>query len=402
MASFGLIPTSPAVRGACGLAALLALAAGAATVSGQQAEPAGEPKASVSERVLTAGLPRPDPEALTRWPEGPVRYLLSGREVRLYRRLTTDRERRAFIKQFWLRRDPNIDSLENEFRFAFWQRVAEANHLFTRTTTPGWLTDRGRFYITLGPPNELESTTMPNQRSGEAIVAPTASGSRSRGRKMGGDDVSETFRGLERWTYYTPPDSHLPPHFVFAFRLNSSGDYEWSTDSKDWSHFAGILSETVGPLTPEGIGSVTDPLPDAPVLQLYQDVAIAMDLGTISRVPDPDELLGELVTSEEFFGLIPFLLQVDYYKTSGPTTLAVFTIGFSWPATAPCSPRRITTRWSSSFTSASRPCGREPTTPPSGSWTGRRTASAPTGSESACRPFLTRGCHSRHSPWPGA
>jgi hypothetical protein len=72
---------------------------------------------------------------------------------------------------------------------------------------------------------------------------------------------------------------------------------------------------------------VTDPEPDAPVVELYQDVAVAMDLGTISRVPDPEELLGELVTSEEFFGLIPFLLQVDYYKTAGATTLAVFTIG---------------------------------------------------------------------------
>ncbi len=267
-----------------------------------------------------------------------MRYILSGPETRLYRKLESDRERRAFIKQFWLRRDPNVNSMENEFRFDYWSRVAEANHLFTRTTVPGWKTDRGRFYIMLGPPDEVDADTMPGQRPGQIFVAPTSEG-RNEVVMFGGNRPGETFHGLERWIYRNRPGDRLPPNFILAFRQGPGGDYELSDDSRDWTMFQNMLSEVVRPVfITEAGGISTDPDPDSPLITLYQDVAVALDLGQLTRAPAPDELLGELVTSEEFFGRIPFLLQTDYYKTAGENTLAVFTVGVEAGAFSPGPP----------------------------------------------------------------
>lgn len=337
--------TSPCKNGMGPAMMLLILAAGTwvspAAAPGQpagpdmeQPSPAGE--TSVMERILRKGLPRTDETSLQDWPAGPVRYILSGPETRLYRKLENDRQRRAFIQQFWSRRDPKIDSLENEYRFAFWSRVAAANQLFTRSTQPGWKTDRGRFYIMLGPPSELEADVMPNQRSGLAVSVPRQRGGGNAVRVYGGDKPGEAYHGLERWIYRNRPTSRLPPHFVLAFRLTPSGEYELSRDSRDWTLYQNMMSESVRAVVVDDVsGKAVDPGRQASLLNLYQDVAVALDLGTLTHVPQPDELLGELVTSEEFFGRIPFLLRSDFYKTTGSDTLVVFTVGADATSFAP-------------------------------------------------------------------
>jgi hypothetical protein len=168
---------------------------------------------------------------------------------------------------------------------------------------------------------------MPNQRTGVRIVTPTFNDGQE-ARVLGGDAPSETFRGLDRWIYRSRPGQRLRPNFVLAFRLTAAGDYELSTDSRDWALFQDMLSEATGPLPGLDLGGLpSDPGQNSALLELYSDLAVALDLGSITSVPTPAQLLGELVTSEEFFGLIPFLLQADYYKTTGADTLAVFTIG---------------------------------------------------------------------------
>ena len=73
-----------------------------------------------------------------------------------FKRLSTDGERENFIEQFWLKRDPTPDTIENEFKEEHYRRIAYANDRFA-SQLPGWKTDRGRIYITFGPPDELES-----------------------------------------------------------------------------------------------------------------------------------------------------------------------------------------------------------------------------------------------------
>jgi GWxTD domain-containing protein len=85
-----------------------------------------------------------------------VKYIISGEERKAFVDLGTPEEREQFIEQFWIRRDPTPDSIENEFREEHYRRIAYANERY-HSGVPGWRTDRGRVYIAYGPADEVES-----------------------------------------------------------------------------------------------------------------------------------------------------------------------------------------------------------------------------------------------------
>jgi GWxTD domain-containing protein len=91
-----------------------------------------------------------------KWLNEDVAYIISDEERAAFKRLMTDEEREQFIEQFWLRRDPTPDTVENEFKEEHYRRIAYTNENFA-SGIPGWKTDRGRIYITYGPPDEKDS-----------------------------------------------------------------------------------------------------------------------------------------------------------------------------------------------------------------------------------------------------
>ncbi len=78
-----------------------------------------------------------------------VRYLIGKQERKTFLNLTSDEERKAFIKEFWEKRDPDPQTEVNEFKEVYFERIDQANQLFGKN---GWITDRGRVLILLGPP----------------------------------------------------------------------------------------------------------------------------------------------------------------------------------------------------------------------------------------------------------
>jgi GWxTD domain-containing protein len=84
-----------------------------------------------------------------------VRYTISKDERKAFLNLPAS-ERGHFIEEFWRARDPDPETETNEFRMEYYRRIEEANRLFSATGAPGWLQDRGRIYILLGPPDERE------------------------------------------------------------------------------------------------------------------------------------------------------------------------------------------------------------------------------------------------------
>jgi len=84
-----------------------------------------------------------------------VRYLISNKERNEFVRLAAA-ERPGFIEAFWSARDPNPNTPENEFKVQYFRRIAEANRLFNEGggAEAGWLQDRGRMYVLLGPPSD--------------------------------------------------------------------------------------------------------------------------------------------------------------------------------------------------------------------------------------------------------
>ena len=108
--------------------------------------------------TVSAWQPKPPEKEnpYEKWLKEDVVYIIEADEKQAFQRLATDEEREKFIEQFWLRRDPTPGTPENEFKQEHYRRIAYANERFKSVNMPGWKTDRGRIYITYGPPDEIE------------------------------------------------------------------------------------------------------------------------------------------------------------------------------------------------------------------------------------------------------
>lgn len=140
-----------------------ALVLGGVAFAQKKASPAASPRETVA-KPLSDKERRKREEKLRKELEGPYRkwlsedvaYIITDEERQAFKRMQTDDERQQFIEQFWMRRDPTPDSAENEYKEEHYRRIAYANERFA-SGIPGWKTDRGRIYITFGPPAEIES-----------------------------------------------------------------------------------------------------------------------------------------------------------------------------------------------------------------------------------------------------
>src|SRR5215470_4686065 len=153
----------------CSSVALLAMAAGSGIALAQsdksdpktgsdsaQKETVAKPMTEKQRRRQEKKLQKELETPYKKWLNEDVAYIITDEERQAWKRLATDDERQQFIEQFWLRRDPTPDTEENEFKEEHYRRIAYANERFA-SGIPGWKTDRGRIYITFGPPDEIES-----------------------------------------------------------------------------------------------------------------------------------------------------------------------------------------------------------------------------------------------------
>jgi len=75
-------------------------------------------------------------------------------------------ERPAVWRNFWKATDPVAITPENEALDDYFRRVQQANNRFTDEGGPGWLTDRGEVFISLGEPDEVLDMSSGMDRSG--------------------------------------------------------------------------------------------------------------------------------------------------------------------------------------------------------------------------------------------
>ncbi len=182
--------------------------------------------------------------AFGKWLNEDVVYIIKGEEKSAFEHLRTDSEREQFIKQFWIRRDPTPSTPENEAKESHYRRIAYVNERFDAGTIPGWKSDRGRVYITYGPPDEIES-----HPSGAKYDRPSEQG--------GG--VTATFP-FEKWLYRRIPGVGNNVLIDFVDR-SGLGEYKQTSDPN------GSLFQSTTPgaqayvmITPERRASMGIPL----------------------------------------------------------------------------------------------------------------------------------------------
>ncbi|MEW5795706.1 MAG: GWxTD domain-containing protein [Candidatus Zixiibacteriota bacterium] len=89
-------------------------------------------------------------------------YVLSPVEKRALVGLTDD-GKREFAKRFWEERDPDPTTPLPENRLEMYERYVYCNNFFSveEGKTDGWYTQRGRIYMTYGPPDKLDDYSHP-------------------------------------------------------------------------------------------------------------------------------------------------------------------------------------------------------------------------------------------------
>jgi GWxTD domain-containing protein len=118
-----------------------------------------------------------------------VAPIITKMEKEVFLILKTKQERDKFIQLFWKRRDPLEETNENEFFKEYMKRIRFADLNFGRgTSRKGSQTERGHFYLLLGPPLERH------------IYA-----------------TSSDLWPLELWYYKGEQEYGLPPYFYLIF-----------------------------------------------------------------------------------------------------------------------------------------------------------------------------------------
>jgi GWxTD domain-containing protein len=86
-----------------------------------------------------------------------VRPILLPDEDKTFRELKEKADREEFKKIFWARRDPDLETPENEYQAEYEEAFREAEKKFTGVGRAGANSDCGRIYILLGPPDETKA-----------------------------------------------------------------------------------------------------------------------------------------------------------------------------------------------------------------------------------------------------
>lgn len=88
------------------------------------------------------------------WLNEEVFYLASKYERETFNKLSSVDDKLKFINNFWLRRDPDPDTEENEYKTEYCERVNYTKKF--QSGIHGWKTDRGLVYILFGKPDRVE------------------------------------------------------------------------------------------------------------------------------------------------------------------------------------------------------------------------------------------------------
>jgi len=251
------------------------------------------------------------------WLEQDVAYIISDDERRSFKNLSNDDEREAFIEQFWLRRNPNPDSPDNEFREEHYRRIAYANEHYA-AGKPGWKTDRGHIYIAYGKPDSIE--THP---SGGTYHRPSEEG--------GGETTTFPF---ESWTYRYVEGIGNNVELEFVDNCQC-GDYHFTIDPSEKDallHVPGGKSSDLANLGNQGVsgGGKGGHNPEVSAHNLASRQFDSLSRAAKLFAPPPIKFkdLDSFMTEHKLLSgpIFPFDVRTDYVKMTENSVLVPVTI----------------------------------------------------------------------------
>lgn len=256
-----------------------------------------------------------------KWVDEDVRWIITDQELQAFKNLSNDEERDQFIEQFWLRRNPNPDSPENEFREEHYARIAYANEHYA-AGKPGWRTDRGHIYIAYGKPDSIDSHP--------------SGGSYERPMEEGGGETSTFPFEVWHYRYLEGIGDNIDIEFVDTCMC---GDYHMTIDRSEkdaLKHVPGAgetLYEQMGQAKKADrfSGGGLEQLGTGPMSQMESSKQFdRLDRFAKLMAPPPIKFkdLEDYMVSSKILTGPPFLFDVrtDYVKVTNDTVLVPLTL----------------------------------------------------------------------------
>ena len=278
--------------------------------------PLNEKQRKSNEKALKQELSK----EMKRWLDEDVRWIITDEEMSAFKQLSNDEERDQFIEQFWLRRDPTPDTVENEFKEEHYRRIAYANEHY-QSGKAGFRTDRGRVYVIFGPPDEVESH-------------PTG-GYYQRPAEEGGGATSTYPFEIWRYRYLEDIGQEITIEFVDNCMC---GDYHMTIDRSEkdallyvpnagqtWYEEMGLANKadrfTTGGIERLGQGPFTNH-------RQHDNEFDRLDIyGKLNRAPNIKfKDLEEVVTHKIRVNLLPFDVRADFVRITSDTVLVPVTV----------------------------------------------------------------------------
>jgi GWxTD domain-containing protein len=256
-----------------------------------------------------------------KWLNEDVTYIITDEERKAFKGLQTDEERQSFVEQFWLRRDPTPDTEENEFKEEHYRRIAYANDHYA-SGIPGWKTDRGRIYITYGPPDEIDS-----HPSGGTYERPMEEG--------GGETSTYPFEDW-RYRYIEGIGNNVNIEFVDP---TMSGEYHMTMDPSEKDALlyvpnAGLtMNEQMGISTKTSRFQNTNgthmAVPEDMLPESMKEFTRLENWAKLSRPPQVKfKDLEEVISTNIRYNTLPMRVRADYVRVTDSTVLTPITIYF--------------------------------------------------------------------------
>ena len=256
-----------------------------------------------------------------KWLNEDVAYIITDEERSAFKRLQTDEEREQFIEQFWLRRDPTPDTVENEFKEEHYRRIAYANEHYA-SGIPGWKTDRGRIYITYGPADEIE--------------AHPSGGSYERPPEEGGGETSTFPFEQWRYRYIEGIGTNIIIEFVDP---TMSGEYHMTMDPSEKDALLYVPGAGLTMMEQMGLANKTDRFNRTDGTHLgtpFGGETESMNeftrLEQFANLQKPPKIkftdLETAITSRLSYNILPMKTRVDFFPVTDATVLTNVTLQF--------------------------------------------------------------------------
>ena len=267
--------------------------------------------------------------AYRKWLSDDVGYIITDEERKVFRSLQNDEEREQFIEQFWLRRNPDPESLTNDYKEEHYRRIAYTNQHYA-SGIPGWKTDRGRVYIMYGPADEIDA-----HPSGGHYERPVEEG--------GGSTSTFPFE-VWRYRYIEGVAQNVELEFVDP---TMTGEYRLTIDPSEKDALAKVPGAGLSMMESMGLADKVDRFTRTDGTNLPKRMIDSSPgagyatstryggefdrLQLLANINRPPVIkfkdLEEAITTNIRYNVLPFQVRTDYVKVTEDTVLAALTVG---------------------------------------------------------------------------